>query len=143
MTSEMERDIRRGYEALNRRDVDAIVALLDSSIEFRMPLDPMGVHPVYRRLDGVREFFETLWGAYEEFRADIVDVTSLGDVLVVSGRMSARPRAANEPFSFKFSHFWRVRDGRAVAVAFHDAANPFALLEHPAASKLPRRTARD
>lgn len=138
-----EGGIRRGYEAFNRRDVDAILGLLDPAIEFRMPLDPMGVHPVFRGLGGVREFYGTLWDAYEEFRADIAGVTSLGDVLVVSGRMTARPRGAPESSSFKFSHFWHVSGDRAVAVAFHDAVNPFSLLDQPAASRLRRRTERD
>jgi ketosteroid isomerase-like protein len=134
-----ERGIRRGYEAFNRRDVDDILPRLDASIEFRMPLDPMGVDPVYRGLEGVRAFSERLWGAFEEFRADVADVTSLGEVVVVSGRMTARATGAHEATSFKFAHFWRVRDDRAVAVAFHDAVNPFALLEQPAAAAPPRR----
>jgi ketosteroid isomerase-like protein len=121
--------VRRGYEAMNRRDVDGIVALLDPGIVFRMAMDPMGVHPVFRGKDGVRELFETLWRGFEDFRAELSEVTDMGEVVVASGRIVARRRGQGEPTSFKFSHFWRVHAGHAVAVAFHDATNPFALLD--------------
>ena len=135
--------VRRGYDAMNRRDVDGIVSLLDRGIVFRMAMDPMGVHPVFRGREGVRELFETLWRSFEDFHAELSDVTDLGEVIVASGRIVARRHEEPEATSFKFSHFWSVKDGRAVAVAFHDATNPLALLDGDAGPDLRYRSPRD
>lgn len=135
--------VRRGYDAMNRRDVDGIVALLDPGIVFRMAMDPMGVHPVFRGRDGVRQLFETLWQSFKDFYAELTEVTDMGEVVVASGRIVARRHDQSEPTSFKFSHFWSVQGGRAVAVAFHDTTNPLALLDGEAGSRLSDRSARD
>jgi ketosteroid isomerase-like protein len=135
--------VRRGYEAFNRRDVDTVLSLLDPGIVFRMAMDPMGVHPPFRGLDGVRELFETLWESFDEFRAELGEVTDMGDVVVASGRMVARRSGETDETDFKFSHFWRVREGQAVAVAFHDTTNPLALLEDQLGSRLRPRSTRD
>ncbi len=135
--------VRRGYDAMNRRDVDGIVALLDPAIVFRMAMDPMGVHPVFRGREGVRQLFETLWQSFKDFYAELSDVTDLGEVIVASGRIVARRHDEPEPTTFKFSHFWSVKEGRAVAVAFHDATNPLALLGGEAGPKLSGSPPRD
>ena len=121
--------VRAGYEAFNRRDLGGILPLLAEDIEYRMPLDPLGLHPVFRGHDGVTHFYRTVWDRFEEFRIDLDDVHELrGNVLVAGGRVVARPHGG-ETTTFGFSHFWRLVDGRAVAVAFHDAVNPLTLLE--------------
>jgi uncharacterized protein len=121
--------VRAGYDAFNRRDLDGILALLADDIEYRMPLDPLGVHPVFRGHDGVRRFYETIWDGFEEFRVEIESIRELpGDVLVVTGYVVARP-PRGESTTFRISHFWKIADGRAVAVGFHDAMNPLTLLE--------------
>ena len=135
--------VRRGYSSMNRRDVDGVLALLDPGIVFRMAMDPLGVQPVFRGRDGVRELFETLWASFSEFRAELADVADLGEVLVATGRIVARQPTEAEPTSFSFAHFWRVSGGRAIAVAFHDATNPFALLHGRPAPRLRPRTVRD
>jgi ketosteroid isomerase-like protein len=123
--------VREGYEAFNRRDYDAIIPLLDPGIEYRMPMDPLRQYPTFRGHDGAREFYALLEREFDEFRADIESIHRLGDVISVTGRMTARPRGfgADEVQTFRFAHFWRVVGDRVVDVAFHDAENPFSMLE--------------
>jgi ketosteroid isomerase-like protein len=121
--------VRAGYEAFNRRDLDGILRLLSDDIEYRMPLDPMGVHPVFRGRQGVSRFYTTVWDGFDEFRIDVESVDELtGGVLVAGGSVTARP-PGGPATTFRFSHFWKIADGRAVAVSFHDAVNPLTLLE--------------
>jgi ketosteroid isomerase-like protein len=123
--------VRAGYDAFNCRDLNGILALLSDDIEFRMPLDPMGMHPVFRGRDGVTRFYARVWEGFDEIRLEVASISELaGDVLVVTGHVVARPPGA-EPTTFGFSHFWKFIDGRAVAVSFHDAVNPLSLLESP------------
>jgi ketosteroid isomerase-like protein len=123
--------VRRGYEAFNRRDIPAMVAGLDSGIEYRMPMDPARRHPVFRGPDGVREFYEIVFREFELFHADIASIREFDDVVVAMGRFRTRPRGGSEDEeqSVAFAHFWTVRDGRAIQASFHDSANPFSLLE--------------
>src|SRR3954447_22915360 len=129
MTSEDIARVRAGYDAFNRRDLDGILALLAEDIEYRMPLDPLGVHPVFRGHAGVERFYRTLWDGFDEFRIDVEAITEMpGDVVVLSGSVTARGRRGPVT-EYSISHFWKFAGNRAVAVAFHDALNPLALLE--------------
>ena len=122
--------VRAGYEAFNRRDYDAVLSLLDAHIEYRPPMDPLGVRPVFHGRDEVRQFHEMLAAAFEEYRADVRALTDGGEVVTATGRIVARTRANPDHVAeYGFSHFWRIRDGRAVEVAFHDAMNPFDVLD--------------
>jgi ketosteroid isomerase-like protein len=124
--------VRAGYDSFNRQDIDALLALLDHGIEFHLPLDPLGEQPVFRGRDGARRFYETVFGGFEELRAEVHAVRPIGQVAAVTGRIHARTPGAAEPIVFGFAHFWTVRDGRAVSVAFHDADNPLRLLDEGA-----------
>src|SRR3954471_13139589 len=121
--------VRAGYDAFNSRDLDGILPLLADDIEYRMPLDPLGVPPVFRGREGVARFYRTLWDGFEEFHIEIESIHELpGRVLVLSGSVHARP-AGGRATDFSISHFWKLAGGRAVAVSFHDAMNPLSLLE--------------
>lgn len=122
--------VRAGYDAFNRRDLDGVLALLSDEIVYRMPLDPMGVHPVFHGIEGVRRFYATLWDGFDEYEATLNSVYHTApDVIAVNGAITARPRGASATTRFGFSHFWKIAEHRAVAVAFHDAVNPLTLLE--------------
>ena len=121
--------IANGYAAFNARDADGILVSLDEEIEYRLPLDPMRRYPAYRGHDGVREFYETLWENFAEWRAEVVSINRTDDVIVVVGRFHIRREAEDEELRAAFAHFWQVAEGRVVRVSFHDAVNPLALLE--------------
>jgi len=127
--------VRAGYDAFNRRDIGGILPLLSEDIVYRMPLDPIGMHPVFHGHEGVKRFYETLWDGFDEFRIDVESVSELpGHVVVLSGTVTARPEGG-ETTNFSISHFWKLAGGRAVAVAFHDAMNPLALLDEQASAR--------
>jgi ketosteroid isomerase-like protein len=129
MTREDIARVRAGYDAFNRRDLDGILGLLAGDIHYRMPLDPLGVHPVFHGHDGVTRFYATLWDGFDEFRIDVESVRELpGDVVVLSGAVHAR-LPGGKAITYGISHFWKFAGDRAVAVSFHDAMNPLTLLE--------------
>ena len=121
--------VRLGYEAFNRQDVGALLELLDDSIEFRLPMYPLGQQPVFRGRAGAREFDEIVFGGFEELHAELDGLNAIGDVAVVTGRIHARVPGASQSTIFRFAHFWQVRDRRAIRVSFHDADNPLRILE--------------
>jgi ketosteroid isomerase-like protein len=134
--------IAKGYAAFNRRDADSILASLDEDIEYRLPLDPTRRFPAFRGHDGVREFYETLWESFDEFRAEVVSVNRAGDVIIVVGQFHIRRNPGDDEFTAAFAHFWKVADGRVVQVGFHDAINPLALLDDAGEGRRPGRDRR-
>ena len=67
-----ERDVelmRRWNEALNIRDIDALIALCDPSGVFISTFDEVG-GATYHGHEGIRRYFADLAEAWEEFRVD-------------------------------------------------------------------------
>ena len=68
-----------GYEAINRRDLDAFLALLDPEVEFVSLIAEVEGPHVYRGHAGVREWWDRLSGALREVRYDPEKIHDFGD----------------------------------------------------------------
>ena len=80
--------VRRGYEALNRRDFDALLRLYapDAELDF----NAWGVR-TFEGHAAIRGFAEDWLGSYEEYRAEADEILDLGDgVVFVAYRERAR-----------------------------------------------------
>ena len=121
--------VRSTYDAVNRGDVDAMLEALAPSIEYRMPMDPLRVHPVFRGHEGVRRFYDLLFQSFTGYRVALGSVYDLGrGVVVATGRFQVQIPGEPDEREIRFSHFWEIEDGRAVRVSFHDAENPLELI---------------
>jgi len=106
---------RRCYEAFERGDLDAVVAVFDPQIEWHQAQGlPHG--GVYRGADAVRQsIFEPLdadW--WDEFSAPPDEFLDAGDAVVVLGRYRGTAKGTRRRLDVPFAHVWRFRDGRAV-----------------------------
>lgn len=72
--------VRRAYEAWNRDDVEAALALLH--VEWRTSGVFPGLEPVYRGHDGVREFWRALKEPWEYFLIHLERVVPEADAVV-------------------------------------------------------------
>jgi ketosteroid isomerase-like protein len=121
--------IRLVYDAINRRDLDAVLEAFDPAVELRMPMDPMRVHPVFRGREGVRAFHDVLFGAFETYRVDPQRIEELGrGVVVALGRLTVRPSGDTRERTIRFSHFWELADGRVTRLSLHESENPLGLV---------------
>ena len=94
MSQENVETFRRGAEAYNRRDVEAVLDTLDPEVEWR-PLLPVlleGEATVYRGHDGVRELVRELDSAFAEFHNDLTEVRDLGERVLAIGHIRGRGR---------------------------------------------------
>jgi ketosteroid isomerase-like protein len=82
MSEENVDQARRGYDALNRRDLDAFLALMDPEVEFTTRFAQMEGGSQYRGHDGVREWWEDLLAIFPDFRVEVLEVRDLGDLAV-------------------------------------------------------------
>ena len=86
--------IRGGLEALNRRDVEAMLAALHDDVEL-VPVRAVLDGSVYRGHEGLRQWLADMGEDWDEFRIDSDEVRALGDGrILVLGRFHARGRTS-------------------------------------------------
>jgi ketosteroid isomerase-like protein len=77
----------RMYDAFNRRDIDAFLALCDPGGEFISRIVELEGGGSYRGHDGVRSWWENLLGVFPDFSSEIEEVRDLGAVTVARVRV--------------------------------------------------------
>ena len=106
--------VRSSYEAFNREDLDAALAMMDDDIEWHQAQGlPHG--GLYRGRDEVsRNVFEPLdaeW--WSEFSAVPDEFLDAGDQVVALGRYRGLAKGTGNCLDVPFVHVWTLRDGRA------------------------------
>ena len=99
---------RRGVQAFNDRDLDALLALLDDDVEIVPILAAM--EGGYRGHDGVRRWWAGLIGGFPDIDVEVFEVRDLGDVTVAAWRVADGRGAESEtPFD---ASVWQVHEWR-------------------------------
>jgi ketosteroid isomerase-like protein len=81
--------VRRQFEAVNRRDMDAVMSLCPPNGVYDTSPGGLGV---YQGPVAIRGFLEDWWGAFEELRFELEEVLDLGNGVTFSVvRQEARP----------------------------------------------------
>jgi ketosteroid isomerase-like protein len=102
MSRENVERLYRAYEAFNRRDLDAFLALADPEIEFTtLNLQVEGGRS-YRGHDGVRSYWEDMISVFPDFTVEPDEVRELGDVTIVRGRLRGHGLESDASFEQRF-----------------------------------------
>ena len=100
------------YKALARRDLPAILSLIDSKIVVsQTELLPWGGE--YLGFEGIQQFFTRLFGTIDSQLA-IEEFVDVGDKVIVIGFSRGEVRASGERFNLRAVHIWTVSVSRAV-----------------------------
>jgi ketosteroid isomerase-like protein len=110
--------VRRIVEALNRGDVDGMLASMHPDFEWR-PLETSPIARVYRGHEQVRHYIEDWLSTFESVRLELDDPAEVGDRVVATIRGRARGRGSGLELDNRFCQVWTVRDGMAVAMEEH------------------------
>ncbi len=96
MSQENVEAFNRGVDAYNRRDTEALLAGLDSDVEWHPALlvSLGGEATVYRGHRGVRELLRDTDETLAEIHVEFADVRDLGDQIVAIGRLRTRGKAS-------------------------------------------------
>ncbi len=115
-TGNVER-IVRGYEAFNRRDIDAALDGMSPDIVWLGPdVLPEGDRE-FRGHEGVMEFWRMWHETFEEFHAEIEETIEEGDSVLAMVRMHGRHRSSGaEIVTPSFPHIWTIQDEEIVRV---------------------------
>src|SRR5258707_10729011 len=85
--------LRQGYEALNRGDVSAVLALIDEDIVWIEGDRSLGAGEHHGR-DSFTAFLHSWLDAFEEFRIELTDVIDRDEHVVAVGHQSGTGRAS-------------------------------------------------
>jgi ketosteroid isomerase-like protein len=99
----------RAYDAFNRRDLDAFLALCDPDVEFISYLMQVEGGDPYRGHDGIRSWWERLLAVYPDFTTQIEEVRELGDLTFARIRIHGRGLESDAPMD---QAVWQVADYR-------------------------------
>jgi len=122
--------LRSGYEAFNRRDIEAVMRFLNSDIVWRQRRQ----HPVggtYEGRDVVeRDVLEAIHEQFVDYRIEPVEFVERGDHVVVVLHQSGEGRRSGVPVEGTIVHVLRHEAGRAAELrAFEDKPEAFAYLD--------------
>jgi ketosteroid isomerase-like protein len=126
---------RRGYEAFNRDDMEAVLALMDPEVEIvDSPENPD--RGTYRQHAGFVANVDNVREVFEDYRNEPLDFVEAPDTLLVSVRVLGRGKGSGIETEAIMHHVWTFRDQKAVRLEIYreraDAESAFALAQRSA-----------
>jgi ketosteroid isomerase-like protein len=107
--------VREIIDALNRGDVDGMLARMDPDFEWK-PIEASPVARVCRGHEEVRDYIEDWHATFEGLRLELEDPTEIGDRVIALVEGHGRGRASRLALDNRFCQLWTVRDGAAIAM---------------------------
>jgi hypothetical protein len=100
----------RAFEAVNRRDLDAFLTMMDDDVEVvtRVAVVEGGLHGH----EGMRFWWENMFAAFPDFDIEVVEVRDLGDVTLASLRARGHGAGSEVPFEDLLWQAGRWRRGK-------------------------------
>jgi ketosteroid isomerase-like protein len=107
---------RRGLAAVNRRDFDVLFLTLDPAIEYQPAADqrPPGMDAVRHGHDGYEGAWRQMIDAFEDFRAEPVEILDVGDQLLATIQYTGHGTGSGVPVNILFFQLFRLRRGLVV-----------------------------
>ena len=103
----------RGYDALNRRDLEAFLEFMDPEVELMTRFMELEGEPYYRGHDGVRQWWDGLFAVFPDFSGEVLEVREQDDFLIASVRVRGHGAEGGAPFEQVLWQVARFRDGKA------------------------------
>ena len=104
----------RAADALNRRDLDAYLAMMADDVEAVPRSGAMEGESSYRRQEGVRRWWNSLFDVFPDYRIEVVDVRDLGDLTLAAIRLRGHGAGSTAPTDNATSIVVRWRRGKVV-----------------------------
>jgi ketosteroid isomerase-like protein len=107
---------RRGIDAFKRRDVEALLAIVDPECEWHplLPVMLSGEATVYRGHEGVRQMVRDLDEAFPDLYADLTEVRDLGEQVLAIGHLRGRGRESGMQTESEIAWLAEFKDGKGI-----------------------------
>src|SRR5215212_478051 len=118
MSQENVEVFKRAFNAINRRDAEALLSELHPEVEMHpaILMAMGGRQTVYRGHEGVREWLRDLYAILSEFHADYPEIRDLGDRVVAIGHVRARGRASEAAIQSPHGTVVEFKDGKGFRI---------------------------
>ena len=102
----------RSYDAVNRRDLDALLALMDEDVESvsRIVAVEGGLHGHA----GIRRWWDSWFGAFPDYNIEVVEVRDREDFVFAAFRARGHGAGSHLPFEDTVWHASRWRRGKCI-----------------------------
>jgi uncharacterized protein len=111
--SENVEQLKRGYEAFNHGDLEAVFELLDPEIESvndeRVPFAG-----TYRGHEELRALLRDQQEVFGQLTMEPYEFFEAGDQVVAFVRVRARGEASGAAVEITIGHLWTIRNGKAI-----------------------------
>ena len=116
MSEENVEAYKRAVEAINRRDVEALLPELDPEVEWHSAIliGMGGKETVYRGHEGIREWLRDLFETLSEFEAEYPEVRDLGERVLALGHLRARGAGSGAEIESPLGVVADFRNGRGL-----------------------------
>ena len=115
MSRENVEIVRRAYDALNRRDLEATREFTHPNAVFRTTVE------TFRGHDGLTEWVRKVDEILEGYRLTVDEIIDAGDRVLAFTHQSARGKGSGIEIEHHVAHVWTIQDGRVTAFqAFTD-----------------------
>jgi ketosteroid isomerase-like protein len=133
-----EETVRAGLAALNRRDVDGMLATLHPDCEM-FPLRAVLDGTVYRGHAGLRKWLGDMLEDWDDFRIESIETRDLGEGrLLVLARFHARGRASGVVVDQPAAWVCRLTEGMVAELRFFEDAEAARAAAAPEAGQATR-----
>jgi ketosteroid isomerase-like protein len=112
--------LRVGYEAFNRRDLTALGPLLHPGFEVDLTHSMGFDKGRYAGEEGLREFFESFWEAFDSIAIEPEEYIGNGDRIVAIIRARGRGYLSGVEVDARGPHLWSFCDGRVIGLALYE-----------------------
>ena len=113
--------IYRAFDALNRHDFDAFLAVMDDDVEFIPRMSAIEGESGYRGHDGLRSWWNGLLDVFPDYSAELADVRDLGDLTFATFHARGHGAGSATPTDQAAWIMIRWRRGKAVWWGTFDA----------------------
>jgi ketosteroid isomerase-like protein len=86
----------RCVDAFNRRDLDALLALMDADVEAVSRLVP--IEGSLKGHDGIRRWWEAWFDVWPDYQIEVIEVRDLGDLTLATLRALGHGAGSDMPF---------------------------------------------
>jgi ketosteroid isomerase-like protein len=118
--------LRGSYEALNRRDIDGTVRVLDEDAQWVEHSD-LPEAGSYEGRETIRAFLEQFLESWDQLEQQIEEVHEKDGCVLLFLRLTARGKGSGIEVESRYAHLWLMRAGRGVRVdAYYDRESALA-----------------
>jgi ketosteroid isomerase-like protein len=114
MSEENVEIARKSVDAVNRGDIEEVLAFIDADAEYHSPIIGGAEGNLYRGHDGFRKWFAESTASFEQLDTELTDFRTVDDRVIAFGRIYARGRESGVELDSETGWVFTVRGGKIV-----------------------------